>query len=64
VRACAGPGGVAGQPVLPDREPAPLEREVRPAVGAPIPRVRAEAPAPAGRSRGAAHRGQLPKPWA
>jgi hypothetical protein len=50
-RARARPGRVAGEPLLPDREPVALQREVRTTMGASLPRLRTTVLAPAGRPR-------------
>ena len=56
-RAAARQADRARQPVLPDREPVPLQREVLPAVGAPVPRVRGDVRAASRRDRGDVGRG-------
>ena len=60
-RACARPCHLARQPVLPDREPPPLQREVRAALGAPLPPLRTPALAAARRPRRAARRRPAPQ---
>src|SRR5262249_40545373 len=49
----------APRPLLPDRAPLSLQRQVRPSLGAPLPRLRGRAGAAAGRPRGDARRGTV-----
>ena len=60
-RAAAGPGNRARQPVLPDREPASLQRQVRAALGTSLPGLRASPLAAAGRAGGDENRGPAPE---
>ena len=61
-RASAWAAGRAGQPVLPDREPVPVQRQVLPSLGAALPRLRGRVRAAAGSLAAEWAEGQLPKP--